>query len=205
MRPTSRSPILGAGVLLLVAGLSLLATVGAVGREDVVSGRYSVGSDAGGAVWSFLDDGRLVVLGPGDLQAEGSWSAVDGDGAFDATLSVAVTDQALRILGAASSDGRELALYVEATEPGSPADGTPWPPVSRLMGARVGLTGEASPRPSPPAQECLRPRWLAGGQVDWDPCGWIPGPSADASIVPPAPDSSPNPSPSPSPEPSPAA
>jgi hypothetical protein len=209
MRPTWRSPIPAASVLLLVAGLSLLATVGVAGRADAVSGRYSVESDAGGAVWSFRDDGRLVVIGPGDLQADGHWSAVAGDGAFDATLSVTVTDQALRILGTASPDGRGLALYVEATEPGSPADGTPWPPVSRLIGARVGLTDEASPRPSLPAQECLRPRWLADGQVDWYPCGWVPDPSADPASPPdpsrlprPVPDPSAVPDPSPLPPPS---
>jgi hypothetical protein len=141
-------------------------------EDDPLSGgRFSVVSEAGGAVWSFLEDGRLVVLGPGDVVAEGSWSRTPLEGTFDATLQATVTDQALRILGALSPDGQRLALYVEATGPGAPGDGAAWPAVSRLTGDRVGLIGDAGERPSPQPADCLRPAWLDDRQVDWYPCG----------------------------------
>ena len=162
---------------------------GAAGPDDgpLSGGRFSVESEAGGAVWSFLEDGSLVVLGPGDLVAEGSWSQAPLEGTFDAFLQVTVTDQALRILGALSPDGQRLALYVEASEPGAPGEGAPWPAVSRSTGDRVGLVGGASEHATPLPEDCLRPVWLDDGQVDWYPCGdapvpsVVPWPSADAA------------------------
>jgi hypothetical protein len=179
----ARSSIPAASGLLLLACLSL-AAIGAAAdpaaspdHGPLSGARFSVESEVGGAVWSFLEDGSLVVLGPGDLMAEGIWSEAPLEGTFDASLQVTVTDQALRILGALSPDGQRVALYVEATEPGAPDDGAPWPPVSRSTGDRVGLTEEASERPSPLPVDCLRPTWLDDRQVDWDPCGDAPAAS----------------------------
>jgi hypothetical protein len=135
-----------------------------------VMGRFSVVSDAGGAVWSFQPGGELLVVGPGDLLAEGTWAPGPEAGDFDAELDVAVTGQALSILGAVSPDGRQVALYVAASEATSPLDGIPWPPVARLVGDRVGLVPDPTPSPTPPPADCLRPAWEAAASVDWDRC-----------------------------------
>lgn len=153
----------------LAADDSMSSGPGAALDAPVIGG-FSVVSDAGGAVWSFRPGGELMVVGPGDLLAEGTWGPGPEADDFDAELDVAVTGQALSILGAVSPDGRQIALYVAASEATSPMDGIPWPPVSRLVGDRVGLVPDPTPSPTPPPADCLRPAWGAAESVDWDRC-----------------------------------
>jgi hypothetical protein len=141
-----------------------------IALDAPVIGRYSVVSDAGGAVWAFQPGGELIVVGPGELLAEGTWAPGPEAGDFDAELDVDVAGQALSILGAVSPDGSQIALYVVASEATSPLDGIAWPPVSRLVGDRVGLVPDPTPDPSPPPSDCLRPAWGAAESVDWDRC-----------------------------------
>ena len=93
-----------------------------------------------------------MVVGPGDLLAEGNWAPGPDAGEFDAELDVAVTGQALSVLGAVSPDGSQIALYVAASEATSPLDGIPWPRVSRLVGDRVGLVADPTPESDPSAR-----------------------------------------------------
>jgi hypothetical protein len=171
---------LAASILaLLVAAATATAGSAAGGADDGVqggmdgipiAGRYSVPSEAGGAVWAFLSDGRLIVMGPGDLMATGTWSPGSAEGEFDAGLDVAITGQALRILGSMSSDEDRLAIYAEASEPRSPEDGAAWPSVSRLVGERIGLVPEPAESPGTAPGDCLRPAWRDGDEIDWDRC-----------------------------------
>lgn len=151
-----------------------------------VEGRYSVESDAGGAVWAFRPGGALFVTGPTDQEAEGTWAAGVGDRAFDASLEVSVTGQQLSVLGEVSQDGIQIAMYVTATEPTHPENADPWPLESRITGARFGFVSDATPPPSPQI-DCLRPAWRADGTVDWDRCGLLASaasPTGDASPPP---------------------
>lgn len=133
-------------------------------------GRFTVESAAGEALWVLQPDGRLVVLGPGDLVARGSWERGPGTSDLDADLHVRITGQDLRLLGAVSPDGDRLALYVEAGEPTAADDGAAWPPVSRLVGTRVVAVVDAAGSPPPPVLDCRRPVWLDTSRLDWLPC-----------------------------------
>jgi hypothetical protein len=133
-------------------------------------GRFTVESAAGEALWVLEPDGRLVVLGPGDLIARGSWERGPGTSDLDADLHVRITGQDLRALGAVSPDGDRLALYVEAGEPTAADDGAAWPPVSRLVGKRVVAVVDAADSPAPSVPDCRRPVWLDASRLDWLPC-----------------------------------
>lgn len=160
---------------MMMAVGALLASVQAVGSaaaasdDHAVVGRFSISSEAGGAVWAFQPSGLLVLTGPGDIMSEGSWVAAVGADEFDASIGYAIAGQELQVQGAVSPDGSQVAVYVRATEPTRPDDAEPWPIESRLTGERVGMTPEASPSPSPLPPDCTRPQWL-DGDVDWDRC-----------------------------------
>ncbi len=162
---------IGAAVLLLAAVVvSSLATVTTVATEDhAVVGRFSIISDAGGAVWAFQPSGVLIVTGPGEILSEGTWSPADGEREFDAQVDVTVSGQALDVLGQVSPDGTAVAVYVTATEPERPDDWTPWPAESQLLGERFGMTTDPTPSPTPKPLDCARPAWT-DGVVDWDRC-----------------------------------
>ena len=153
----------------------LLATTAAVGMaaevtdDELVVGRYSVVSDAGGAIWAFQPGGLLFVTGPGDLVAEGTWTSGPEAREFDADVDVTITGQTLNAIGEVSADGRELAMYVISTDPTKPNDGVPWPADSRLIGEVFGMATDPTPEPSEPPADCLRPMWVDGA-VDWDRC-----------------------------------
>jgi hypothetical protein len=172
-------------LVLAVAAAALATWTGAAGQEveptdalaPSIEGRFSIVSDAGGAVWAFQPGGQLILVGPGDLVANGLWRPAPATGAFDASVVIDVTGQELTVLGALSPDGSRVALHVRASDPRTPGDGVPWPLESRLTGERVGMTGPA-PSPTATADECLRPAWTAGSVVDWDPCR--PGATATA-------------------------
>ena len=166
--------------VLVVLALSAVSPAADSTADPSLLGRFSVVSDAGGAVWSFQPGGELMVVGPGDLLAEGRWAPGPEAGDFDAELDVAVSGQVLSILGAVSPDGRQIALYVAASEATSPLDGIPWPAVSRLVGDRVGLVPDPTPSPTRPPADCLRPAWGAAESVDWDRCSV----TAQASLPP---------------------
>ena len=150
--------------------------------QDAVLGRFSVASEAGGAVWSFQADGALVVAGPGDVLASGWWTGVDlGEREFDATLDVGVTGQTLSIMGEVSVDGSGIAMYVRATDPSAPDLGVPWPPESRVVGERVGMVADPSLAPFP-SPGCQRPTWGHDGTIDWDTCEALPLPEPEAPV-----------------------
>ena len=162
---------IAASVAMLVALSLATRSPAADSTEDSsLPGRFSVVADAGGAVWSFQPGGGLMVVGPGDLLAAGTWTPGSGPGEFDAELDVAITGQVLSILGAVSPDGEQVALYVAASAATSPLDGIHWPPVSRLVGDRVGLVADPTPGPTPAPADCLRTAWSAAESVDWDRC-----------------------------------
>ena len=111
---TRRAAIVAGGLAWLTLWLTCAVGLGAddggpgvseSAWDPALGGRFSVVSEAGGAVWSFLPGGRLVVLGPGELLAEGTWSPGALPGEVDAVLDVPVTEQVLDILGALSPDG----------------------------------------------------------------------------------------------------
>jgi hypothetical protein len=161
---------------MLLLSMVLVAGVTATGDEDhPVVGRWSITSDAGGAVWAFQPSGALVVSGPGEIMSEGSWTAVAED-ELDASVDVQVTGQALEVMAEVSSDATAIALYVSATEATRPDDWRPWPAESRLVGERFGMMVEETPEPTPPPVECLRPEWV-DGLVDWDRCDEEPASS----------------------------
>jgi hypothetical protein len=165
-----RRGIAASVAMLVVLVLSAVSPAADSAADASLLGRFSVVSDAGGAVWSFQPGGGLMVVGPGDLLAGGTWAPGPGPGEFDAELDVAVTGQVLYILGAVSPDGRQVAIYVAASEATSPLDGIPWPPVSRLVGERVGFVADPTASPTPPPADCLRPAWGTAESVDWDRC-----------------------------------
>lgn len=161
---------LGAAILLLAAVVvSGLAQNG----EHPVVGRWTVTSDAGGAVWAFLPSGKLVVTGPGEISAEGRWLPAGGPDDLDASVDVTITGQQLEVLGQVAADGTGLALYITATEATRPDDWQPWPATSRLVGQPFGMMVEETPEPTEAPIECLRPQWL-DGVVDWDRCDEAP-------------------------------
>lgn len=120
-------------------------------------GMFSVESAAGGAVWTFRDDGMVRLIGPGEAFAMGSWSAGDGDDRrLQGSIDVRTSAQTLTFDGQVSADGSAIALLVRATEPLDPAGIFDWPPESRLVGRRVGFrpvepdpSASRAPSPSP--------------------------------------------------------
>jgi hypothetical protein len=177
------------GLALAVAGTGAWTVAAGQGVEPTeeippsVEGRFAVLSEVGGAVWALQPGGQLIIVGPGELVAEGRWLAAAEPGAFDAALAVGVTGQELTVLGALSPDGQRIALHVRASDPRTPGDGVPWPPESRLTGERIGMV-RPGPSPTATADECLRPAWETGSTVDWDPCGLAATETADRSVVP---------------------
>ena len=176
--------------LALTAGTGTLAMQPLDALEHPVVGRYSVISEAGGAVWAFQSSGSLVVSGPGDLVAMGSWSSAGPvERAFDALVEVGVTGQELSIVGEVSPDRGAVAMHVEASVPTAPDLAVPWPPESRLVGERVEMTTEPTPSSSP-AIDCRRPSWSEDGSIDWDPCDALAAPVQASAL--PSPDLSPS-------------
>ena len=167
-RAAGRSAIasLGAAIILLSA---VVASGLAQSAEHPVVGRWTVTSDAGGAVWAFQPSGKLVVTGPGEINAEGRWTPAAGADELDASVDVTVTGQELDVLAQVAPDGSALALYVTATEATRPQDWHPWPAESRLIGQPFGMMVEETPQPTQAPVECLRPQWV-DGEVDWDRC-----------------------------------
>ncbi len=161
---SSLAAIATAGLLLAAVAVNVLAA-----EEHPVTGRWNIEAQPGGAVWAFQPSGALFVNGPGEIISEGTWSAAEGDGAFDAAVDVPVSGQTLSILGQVSPDGAAVALYVTATEPERPDDWIPWPAESRLQGQPFGMMAEDTPEPTEPPLDCLRPEWVDGA-VDWDRC-----------------------------------
>jgi hypothetical protein len=211
---TRRAAVVGVGLALLAFWLACTVGLGADdGEPDVgdsawdaaLGGRFSVASEAGGAVWSFQPGGGLFVLGPGDLIAEGTWSPGPLPGEVDAVVVVPVTEQVLSVLGSLSPDGSRLAIYVTASEAATPLGGIPWPPASRLVGEQVGLVADLSPSATPPPDACRRPAWGPGDTVDWDRCAEehdstsepavSPRPVASDSLTPPTASVLPSPKP----------
>jgi hypothetical protein len=209
---TRRATVAGGSLALLTFWLACAVGLGADDAapdvadsawDPALGGRFSVVSEAGGAVWSFLPGGELFLLGPGDLIAQGTWSQGSLPGEVDAVVVVPVTEQVLNILGSVSPDGSRLALSVTASEAEMPLGGIPWPGVSRLLGERLDLVADPTPSLTPPPDACRRPAWGAGETVDWDPCASepdaTPGPMASprlvASALPSAPTASALPSP----------
>jgi hypothetical protein len=168
---------------LATAALLLAAVVATAGASTAVDhpvvGRFAIVSEAGGAVWAFQPSGALVVLGPGDIISEGTWSAAGDERDFDASVEVTASGQTLEVLGQVRDDGAAVAVHVIATEPARPDDWTPWPMASRLVGERVGMSSAPESSPTPPPLDCVRPAW-DGDAVDWDRCDATP------SIAPPA-------------------
>lgn len=170
----------GRVALGFIATVSLVLSVAlaavAVPAQHPVVGRWLVEAEPGGAVWAFQPSGVLAASGPGDIQSEGIWQAVDDKGAFDAVLEVAITGQTLQVLGQVADDGTGVALYVTATEATAPDDWTPWPAESRLLGTPFGMTTEDTPQPTAPPLDCLRPQWV-DDVVDWDRCDEVVTPA----------------------------
>ena len=166
-----------AAVVLLVALIAPGHATAASGESPVV-GRFAIISEAGGSVWAFGPGGDLRVIGPGDLVSQGTWLQGPEHGEFDASLAVEVTGQELAVLGAVSPDGRQVALYVRASEATLPGNWDAWPPESRLLGELLSVVGDEAPSPTPEPMDCLRPTWSSGTVVDWDGCGEDDEPSA---------------------------
>lgn len=157
----------------MIAAVLLMTTAIVTGlaqdEDHPVVGRWTVTSDAGGAVWAFQPSGVLVVTGPGEISSEGTWSPAAGPDELDATVDVMVTGQELRVLAQVAPDGMGLALYVTASDATRPDDWHPWPAESRLVGLPFGMMVEETPEPTEAPVECLRPLWVEG-EVDWDRC-----------------------------------
>jgi hypothetical protein len=164
----------GIAVAMSLLAVSLTAGSGAdAADEHEVVGRFTIESEAGGAIWAFLPGGLLVVTGPGDISSEGTWTPSVAERDFDASLEVTVSGQVLDVLGQVSPAHDRIAVYVVATEPTRPEDADPWPAESRLIGERFGMVAEPSPSPLPLPEECARPEWVEAA-VDWDRCSVTP-------------------------------
>jgi hypothetical protein len=174
LHPRSAMRSLAAALLVgTVVALGHGLTVGhgaAASEESPVVGRFSVVSEAGGAVWAFQPGGSLVLVGPGDLVSSGTWLEGPLRGEFDASVDVEVTGQELTVLGAVSPDGRQVALFVHATEATRRGNWDPWPSESRLLGDLLTTGTEETPSPDATLPDCLRPAWRSGEIVDWDRC-----------------------------------
>ena len=112
----SATASLGAAIVLLSA-VAITSFAGSTAEDHPVVGRWSVTSDAGGAVWAFQPSGLLVVTGPGEITSEGSWAPASGPEELDATVDAQITGQQLAAMAQVSPDGSQIALYVTATEP----------------------------------------------------------------------------------------
>lgn len=175
VRRVKRSTMARSATLALatVVLATLAAAIGSVAAdpptEHQVNGRFSISSDAGDAVWGFQPDGLLVLIGPGALVSEGSWTTATGDREFDASVDYSGAGQVLEVQGQVSPDGSRIAVYVVATESLRPDDADPWPAESRLVGELLGMQPEVTPLPSAVPIDCSRPEWVDGG-IDWDRC-----------------------------------
>jgi hypothetical protein len=184
MMRASKVRMTGSG--LAVAMLMLLAPASfglaaEVEGDHAVVGRFSITSEAGGAVWAFQPGGLLVLTGPGEISSRGTWSAAPGERDFDASVDYDIAGQSLVIQGQVAPDGAAIAVHVRASAASKPGDAEPWPSESRLLGERFGMTAEATPAPSQRPVDCSRPRWV-DGEVDWDRCDDLPaGASPSAS------------------------
>lgn len=157
-------------LLSLVPATAGLATE--MDEEHEVVGRFSITSEAGGAVWAFQPSGLLVITGPGDIISEGSWAPASGEREFDAAVDYEIAGQMLTVHGQVAPDEVGIAVYVQATEPQRPGDAEPWPAESRLVGERMAMMPEVTASPSPSPADCMRPVWV-DGEVDWDRCDTI--------------------------------
>lgn len=171
-RAAGRSAVasIGAAILLLAA---VVVSGLAQSQDHPVVGRWTITSEAGGAVWAFQPSGTLIVTGPGEISAAGSWTPAEGQDELDATVEVTVTGQELDVLAQVAPDGSALALYITATAATRPDDWRPWPATSRLIGQPFGMMVEETPPPTAAPVECLRPQWI-DGEVDWDRCDEVP-------------------------------
>ncbi len=156
-------------VVPLALAVSLVGVALAGPADHPVVGRWVVEAEPGGAVWTFQPRGTVVALGPGEITSEGTWEPIDEDGAFDATVEVAVTGQTLQVLGQVAPDVGAVALYITASEATRPDDWTPWSPESRLVGEPFRMVADETPQPTEQPLDCLRPEWVEGA-VDWDRC-----------------------------------
>lgn len=156
-------------VLLLLVTVFAVGLVSAADEDHPVVGRWSITSDAGGAVWAFQPSGALFVSGPGEIMAEGTWAPATSERELDAAVDMQISGQQLDVMAQVSSDAAAIALYVTATEAMRPDDWHPWPAESRLVGERFGMVAQATPQPTGPPLECLRPQWVDDA-VDWDRC-----------------------------------
>lgn len=166
---THRSLIVGSIASLLA--LSVAVPVVAEPEIHEVEGRFSITSEAGGAVWAFQPGGVVVLTGPGEILSSGVWSAGPEDRDFDAIIEYEVAGQELAVQGQVSTDGQAVAVYVAATEALRPDDADPWPEDSRLIGERLGMVPEATAAPE--SADCDRPDWV-DGEVVWDRCALEP-------------------------------
>jgi hypothetical protein len=165
-----RTSVVFIAISMLLISVVLVAAVAATAdQEHPVVGRWSITSDAGGAVWAFQPSGVLVISGPGEIMSEGTWTAASAEDELDARVDVLVTGQQLTVMAQVSPDATAIALYATATEATRPDDWRPWPTESRLVGERFGMMVEGTPEPTMPPVECLRPQWVDGA-VDWDRC-----------------------------------
>lgn len=164
-----RSAMSGLGLLVVLLTLATVAVAADIDHDHQVEGRFAVTSEAGGAIWAFQPGGLLILTGPGDISSEGTWGPAAGEREFDATIEYGIAGQTLTVRGEVAPGGDAIAVYVQATDAQRPGDADPWPSESRLLGERLGMVPEATPAPSAPPPDCLRPQWL-DGMVDWDRC-----------------------------------
>jgi hypothetical protein len=169
--------ILGTGTATILIVWAMASGLAAEPAEGPVSaGRFSVISEAGGAVWAFQPGGELVVVGPGDLVARGAWRDGPEVDDLDATLRVEASGQDLTIRvpsarwatralrgGQRSDVARGLGALAAPVAPG---------------GRPRGAVTTTEPSPTPPPLDCLRPVWASDVLVDWDRCG-----DADAALI----------------------
>ena len=91
-----------------------------VAHADQVMNDYGVEAEPGGAVWAFQSSGLLIVSGPGEIISQGTWTAAEGAGEFDAVVDMEVSGQRLEVLGQVSDDTSGIALYVTSTDASRP-------------------------------------------------------------------------------------
>jgi hypothetical protein len=169
-RKSHRTFIAAVAAALMVVSVSTAAALASEDAEEhEVLGRFSLESEAGGAVWAFQPGGLLVITGPGDISSEGAWSPASGARAFDARVDYDIAGQDLSVVGQVSPDADRIAVYVLATDAIKPEDADPWPSESRLVGERFGMISEATPEPTAMPVDCTRPQWI-GADIDWDGC-----------------------------------
>jgi hypothetical protein len=165
--PRSLRAVVTAGMLALSLAVPVLADE----EAHEVEGRFSMTSEAGGAVWAFRPGGVVMLTGPGDIVSSGTWSAGPETRDFDAVIEYEIAGQELAVQGQVSPDAQGIAVYVAASEATKPDDADPWPEDSRLIGERLGMEPEATTMPE--LVDCERPDRV-DGEVDWDRCAIEP-------------------------------